>query len=438
MRNFVHTLGLVLAASGLSAGDVVTLKTGDVFTGEVVALSDGIITVKSPHSDSPLKVRNEKLQKLNFGETKTGEIPKNSQVINLRNNDSIPGEIVALTDTHASIQTWFAGRLDVPREQIDSIFFGVTPQTTIYRGPNDLSSWEGNDNEWELTSGRLSSRDRGTIGKDFDLPENFIFSTKFTWENSPNLRIHLCSNSVTKVGEAGTDSYLLYINSQGIQIKRVTPNPNDASRLLYKTLASYESRLRDISSQVIDLELRVDRSNRMIQLSINGDEVAPGFDPGTPPEGTHIVFESLSSSRRDAQIENIHIQKWDTKTQRFRSEPRASEEADTLTVDDGDRFSGKIISFDPEAEQQPFVVNSPQSEQPISVPLQNCSVMYFAESDALPESVGEYRLDLRTGGGLTISNIKLGSENLEATHPWLGKITLDRRIMSSISKGTAK
>ena len=44
-------------------------------------------------------------------------------------------------------------------------------------------------------------------------------------------------------------------------------------------------------------------------------------------------------------------------------------------------------------------------------------------------------LDLRPGGNLTLSGIQLGKEKLTATHPWLGEIRIDRRIMSSISKG---
>jgi len=433
MRSFLLTASLLITGN-LPADDLVTLKSGDVFTGEVMALSDGIITLNSPHSEAPLKVRNEKLQRLKFGETSTDELPRNSQVLNLRNDDTIPGQIVALSDTHVSFQTWFAGQLEVPRDQIESLFFGVTPQTTIYRGPKDLTDWDqGNDRRWEFDEGRLRSRDRGTIGRDFNLPTNFIFSTRFTWENSPNLRIHLCSDSITSAGDAGTNSYLLYANSQGIQIKRVTPQEN--GRPQYKTLITYEAQLRDLKNQSIDIEVRIDRSGRMLQLSIDGEALAPGFDPEAPPTGTHIVFESLSSGRRDIQIEDIHIQEWDTKTQRFRAEPRADEKSDTLTVDDGDRFSGKIVGYDPTSEDKAFVVESPQSEQPITIPQANCSVMYFSKDESTPESKGEYRLDLRSGGGLTLSGIQLGAQNLEATHPWLGKMTLDRRIMSSISKG---
>ncbi|YCM44444.1 hypothetical protein V2O64_00230 [Verrucomicrobiaceae bacterium 227] len=433
MRRFLLTASL-LVSSNLLASDLVTLKSGDVFTGEVLALSDGIITLNSPHSETPLKVRNEKLQRLKFGDTNTDELPKNSQVLNLRNGDTLPGQIVGLSETQVSFQTWFAGQLEIPRDQIESLFFGVTPQTTIYRGPTDIAEWEqGNDRLWEIDNGRLRSRSSGTIGRDFDLPDNFIFSTRFTWVNTPNLRIHLCSDSITNAGDAGTNSYLLNANSQGIQIKRVTPQEN--GRPQYKTLTSYEAPLRDMKDKAVDIEVRIDRSGRMLQLSINGEKLTPGFDPEMPPTGTHIVFESLSSGSRDIQIENIHLQEWDTKTQRFRAEPRTDEKSDTLTVDDGDRYSGTIVSFDPTSKDQIFVVKSPQSEQPISIPQANCSVMYFSKQEDQPESKGEYRLDLRSGGGLTLSGIKLGAQNLEATHPWLGNMTLDRRIMSSISKG---
>jgi hypothetical protein len=35
---------------------------------------------------------------------------------------------------------------------------------------------------------------------------------------------------------------------------------------------------------------------------------------------------------------------------------------------------------------------------------------------------------------LTFSGIQLGEKKLTATHPWLGQLKIDRRIMRSISK----
>lgn len=425
-------LGLVLGVSSY-AEDLVTLSTGDVFTGEVEALADGIITLRSPHSETPFRVRNANLQRLIFRNTDTSDLPKDSQMINLRNGDTFPGELTSLDGTNLTFRTWFAGELELPRTQVQSLFFGVTPQRSLYLGPQSLSEWDqGKERLWEFHEDRLRSTDRGTIGRNFDLPGNFIFNFRFSWQNTPNLRVHLCTDSVTQPGETKYNGYLVSVNNQGVTVKRVNPDAKGNSQ--YQDLAAYPLQLRDHQSQSIQIELRIDRDNRMFRLAVDGVEVAPGFDPAPPPRGGHIAFESHSSGRRDVQISEIQLQEWDTKTQRFRSEARTNEQTDTLTVDDGDRFGGEILSYDPASEEKTFVVKSPQSDEPISIPLQNCSVMFFTKPEGIPDSQGEYRLDLRSGGSLTLSAIKLKDQFLEATHPWLGKMTVDRRIMSSIGR----
>jgi hypothetical protein len=80
-------------------------------------------------------------------------------------------------------------------------------------------------------------------------------------------------------------------------------------------------------------------------------------------------------------------------------------------------------------------VKTPLSPDPISIPLENCAVMYFTKGENSRKSTGQYNLALRTGGKLTLSGIQLGAEKLKANHPWLGKLEIDRRVMQSISKG---
>jgi len=92
MQAFVLTASLSFLTLLSAVGDLVALKTGEVFTGEVAALSEGIITVNSPHSNQPLRIWNNQLQKLRFDINNSTEIPKNSQRINLRNQDTFPGK----------------------------------------------------------------------------------------------------------------------------------------------------------------------------------------------------------------------------------------------------------------------------------------------------------------------------------------------------------
>ena len=432
--------GLTMASlTATRANDQVSLKNGDLFFGKVIALTGGLIELQTPHSESPLKIVNEDLIRLNFSganaESKaTEELPKNSQELFLRNGDSIPGEVVGLTSTHLSFQTWFTGLLEIPREQIDSVFFGVTPQRNVFRGPVGIEGWsQGNNGRWRYEDGTLTSRDKGFIGRDLQLPKNFIFSTEISWESSPNIRIHLCTEDPEPQDDGTSNSYLLNLNSGGIQVKRVMPAGARGPK--FQTLITSSQNLQNMSSKSCQIELRVDRTKKILQLYLDGEKLGQGVDPTESPEGSSLLLESLSSGSSDNNVSNIMVHEWDTTTQLLRREPRAEDELDTLSVDDGDRFSGEIISYDPTLPTKPFTVKTPLSPDPITIPLENCAVMYFTTGENTRKSTGQYTLALRTGGKLTLSGIQLGAEKLKANHPWLGKLQIDRLVMQSISKG---
>ncbi len=432
--------GLTMASlTATRANDQVSLKNGDLFFGKVIALTGGLIELQTPHSESPLKIVNEDLIRLSFSGANakskaTEELPKNSQELFLRNGDSIPGEVVGLTSTHLSFQTWFTGLLEIPREQIDSVFFGVTPQRNVFRGPVGIEGWsQGNNGRWRYEDGTLTSRDKGFIGRDLQLPKNFIFSTEIGWESSPNIRIHLCTEDPEPQDDGTSNSYLLNMNSGGIQVKRVMPAGARGPK--FQTLITSSQNLQNMSSKSCQIELRVDRTTKILQLYLDGEKLGQGVDPTESPEGSSLLLESLSSGSSDNNVSNIMVHEWDTTTQLLRREPRAEDELDTLSVDDGDRFSGEIISYDPTLPTKPFTVKTPLSPDPITIPLENCAVMYFTTGENTRKSTGQYTLALRTGGKLTLSGIQLGAEKLKANHPWLGKLQIDRLVMQSISKG---
>ncbi len=416
------------------AEDQITLENKDLFMGKVVALKDGLIEFKSPHSDTPLKILNKDLLQLNFEGTDTGELPKNSQVLSLRNGDHFPGQITSLTDTHLGFDTWFAGTIEVPRTLVNSVHFGMTPQKTISQGPKNISDWtQDNSGGWTLSKGSLVSSKATFIGRNLNLPENFIFGVNIAWKTSPNLRIHICSDQLQPIEKKTGNSYLISVNSSGIDVKRVMPKGSPGPA--YRTLITHSTKLASSPSKSVRLELRANRKDRTLQLYLDGNELELGIDPSDPPSGTHILFESLNSTRGNTIIRELIVQEWDTSTPLLRLEPREADDLDTLSVDEGDRYSGKIIGYDPDSPDLLFTVKSPLSPDPIQIPLAHCSVMYFAKGPDEAPAKGQYRLDLRTGGQLTLSNIRLGKETLDASHPWLGDLKVSRRIMSSISKG---
>ncbi len=417
----------------VAAEDQITMENQDLFIGKIIALKNDFIEFQSPHSAKPLKVLNKELVQLDFKSQDSGTLPKNSQILHLHNGDQLPGEITLLNETHLHFHTWFADTLEVPRHLIDSIHFGVTPQKLISKGPKRISDWtQDQAGGWTLRNGALISSKSSFIGKNLNLPRNFIFGAQIAWKNTPNLRIHICSDQLRPNEKETSNSYLIAITRNGINVKRVMPK--NAIGPSYQTLITHATNLLALPSKTIRLELRANRDTRTLHLYLNGHELEQGLDPAVPPTGTHVLFESLNTTRSNSRISKLALHEWDTSTQLLHLEPRESDKVDTLSVSEGDRFSGSITSFQTQDSSPCFTVKSPLSPDPIHIPLSHCSIIYFAKSQKNPPSDSHYRLDLRTGGQLSLSNILLEQEELSASHPWLGKLQIKRQAMGSIYK----
>ena len=419
------------------AEDQVSLKNQDLLIGEITALKDGLIELKTPHSKTPLKIRSQNLLKLNFHTNSPGELPKDSQILKLHNGDHFPGQITQLSETHLHFKTWFAGTLTIPRPLINSLHFGVTPQKIISQGPKRMSDWTQDQAAgWTLRKGRLSSSKNTFIGKNLHLPENFIFAADIAWRNTPNLRIHICSEQLRPKNKKTDDSYLIAITRSGIEVKRIEPSSGPTPS--YHTLITHVSNFGASLSKNIHLELRVNRKKHTLHLYLNGHEIEQGVDPNAPPIGTHVLFESLDNTNGNNLISEITIKEWDSTTQLLHREARKSDDSDTLAVAEGDRFSGTITHFDSNSSSPYFTVRSPLSSVPIKIPLIHCSVIYFAKNPENPSSNKHYQLNLHTGGKLSFSDITLGKVKLEGAHPWLGNLKVNRRAMSSIRKDNSQ
>ena len=416
--------------------DRLTLGNGDFFAGKVLALDDGLIELQSPHSDTPLKILNDDLVELSFAgpaeaEPNRESLPRDPQEVILENGDRFPGELIGLDDQSITFRTWFTGDLAIERPTIDALLFGVTPQKVVYRGPNEIEEWErGNERDWSARNDSLVANQRSAIGRNFDLPDNFIFRCRIGWDNSPNCRVHLCTSEPKLSGKNAGDSYLITLGSSGINLQRILID--DDGDPTYQTLISDSVKLRSRNSKSAELELRVARDTGMLHLYLDGEKTGQALDPSPPPAGPCILFESQSYSNGDMTVKDLTLEEWDTKTQRLRREPRAAEDLDTLVVADGDRFSGQITTFEP--ADSSFVLQSKLTPAPLSIPVKHCAMMYFARDEDRPPWKGRYQINLRVGGQLTVSKIKLGPKFLTATHPRLGSLKIDRRVMESITK----
>ena len=425
---------LGLLAASLQAADFVTLENGSLVQGKIIALSKEVIEIDSPHALSPLKVRGEAVNSLTFEQAPAESLPSHDGIVSLINGDRFPADIVSLDNKSLKVKTWFAGELAIDRTQVAKVQLGTRPQKQLYQGPKGLDHWV-HQNAWNSNQNSNSSFfsvSDGSIGRNFPLPPNFIFRTKLKWQGAPSLQVFLASDAVSE--PPPTDGYQIDLNSRMIKVTRVQQQDGET---VFHLLGSHRlpENLRTIQRGT--LELRVDRGRRQLFLYWNNLQLGHYLDPFAAPEGNGIVFNSLLTGRNAHRIEDIGLWTWDGQTQQQQSEPRLAKAAETVALREGDRYGGMISAIEPSSGDSDELVARlawSEKQQTFTFPLSEVATLYLSkkrrESDA---DQGAFALSLGEKGSLSLQAITLG-DKLAATHPLIGPIKLDRRILQSIKR----
>ena len=419
MRTFSHHFICALLLAGtLGAQDEVLLEGGHLLTGEVLGIADdGRILLKSDLSPTPFEIRDGSVRKLTFA-AQDAESKPHSEILHLVNGDTLPGVLVSLDAANIGFDTPYAGRLTVPRELARSVDFGVTPQRLVFSGPGDFKDWTSND-DWKMAGATLTSSSNSTIARSEILPEQFILRFRLEWVGNPSLRFYFCDDTLKSNAEA--DRYYFEFNSAGMQLKRETSQ--DGRR--WHPLVSLPLKPRSFASSKVDIELRVDRFQRIIHVYVNNESQGSYRDPiGDFPEGSGILIESLAGGGSKNILSRLEIFEWDAVSQLRREEGHEDIGLDALISTDGNRFSGsarEIVNTDGEFEVR-FL--SPHSDNDLAVPRSRISTLYFKVVDGAATSNPTHVADLRESGRLHLSQPRLADGVLTAKHPLLGEISL--------------
>lgn len=417
---------IVLGALPLHA-DQLSLQGGDQLTGKVLEIAEkSRISFETPNATDPLQLKGSAVESIQFEFEPPRNIPQTERVL-LRNGDSIPGELLSLDNEYLDLRTWFAGDLHIPRSAVTSVAFGVAPHNLAFHGPNGEEGWKGNEN-WDFRDHTLSSSKRGIIYRRDILPEQFILRFKLDWETNPNFRFYFCDDFLQRNGD--TDRYYFEINTGGMQLKRqATGNKNRRWSPLY----SSQRRPESFPDHGMEIEIRVDRQGRMLYIYVDGEDEGRLDDPiGEIPAGTGIMLESLAGGDMRNIVSGIEIYHWDAVSQIHRNEGHKNKDADAIVTTESERYEGIAEKLVGENQERAILVKSPHTDEPVRIPFDALSVLYFREPEHMDTSSSDFRLNLAAQGRVGISNPVLSEESLSASHPLLGKITIRRDALMSL------
>ena len=423
-----------LIATAVARGDLVEIGDDDRIAGSVTSINqDGQVTLKSELSEQPLLIRPERISRVVFQSDAEPPAGSPDQQLELDNGDRVPCRVLSMDDEAVRITTWFAGELRVPRAHVAALHFGVTDPAMIFGGEQVLDGWSKSE-AWSITEeGMFVSGGVGrTARKVDDLPARFIVRFRYEWKGNPNLRFYF-ADSLMDQGTA--DRYFLTINSAGMELKR-----QSTSGRINHSLAQDHRRPKEISADGMDIEIRVDREERMLHLLINGDLVDRFIDPvKSVPKGNGLMIESSASGSSANFVSGLEVLEWTDKPQNRRSKNTGDPDKDTVLDRQGEHFSGIAEAITGPASKPEIVFRHPHAAEPLKVPLDQAAALYFRDTErAGGDKPQPLTLALTDDGSLTPESCRVDDRSAVCAHPLLGELKINRRAIRSLSRNKPK
>lgn len=426
-----HT-SLALATSLLSAGmlcaDEVSLGAQGKISGTVESVSaEKEISLRTPLSPELLQFQGDQLESIVF---EKGETPPSGtqNILYLKNGDVLPINVEQLDDKALAFDSPWSGKLSINRSALDSLHFGTAENLVIYRGPNE-NEWQ-TGRAWKFDEG-LVSQAWGSVHRKFEpLPERYILNFTVEWTGNAGIKCLFASTSAD--GNGSADCYYLQFNSGGLELKRQSTGSKK-----YTSLAAFNDFTPDdLDDNQMAVEIRVDRSNRLLQLAVNGKQLRNNIiDPvetGPMPSGDIISFVSTAGSEDRHTVTDIRISQWGSASAEARMEKRTDTKRDVLFDIESNRSSGTLKSIKPGKDLQVLFEN-PHDPSPKPLPGSKVAVIYFAGEKAKDKSP-PYRLKLQGTGLLHVDSFSLADGIVRAKHPELGDLEIKASLIAEISR----
>jgi len=437
--NLKPWLGLVLAGSicGQLHADELSLNGADKLTGTIRSISAaGVVELSSPLSSELVRLKPGAVRKVEFSvpESATGAP---ATLLELNNGDILPVLVESLDAENLQVLSPDAGRLNIPRQALKSIQFGIRKRHTIYSGPRNLEEWthvSDSGPAWRYSDKTLVANGPAQVSKTFDLPKNFILKFILKWQTNPNFKVYFADPLNPK--SETVDRYYMQFNSAGLEIKRESTKGRK-----FPTVILLARTPDQFPQNQVEVEIRIDRQSSRIHLLLDGEPETAGIDPaGNPPTGNGVTFVNSSPVGATQEIRDIQLLDFDDSRARHRAEDRGDLKTDSLISRDEDRWSGRLLAIRKSTDGPVFSFKSDFQEEPLELREDDVATLFFAKPDqatALPQE-HPYVLRLRGDGSLRVTSCVFSDGDITVKHPLLGDLKFKRAGLTSLERIEAK
>ncbi|HWB60840.1 MAG TPA: hypothetical protein VG733_15190, partial [Chthoniobacteraceae bacterium] len=319
---YIIAVPLTRGADEPAGDDVLRLANGDSLHGSVAGWEKAGPLWRSAFSSQPAPFKMPGLDSILFAER---PIPENATAskheVLLANGDLLPGTVASLDAKTLALDTWYAGRLEIPRAMVRSI----SAAGVIYNGPEGLDGWVNgrspDDKSWVFDDGALSTMDNATLGRDFKLPARSRIEFDLAAGGNFMVMVRFCFDHIDKPGSG----YDFQISGTTVDLVRETP---DRPTIRAGQQAMLENPLTKTPADAVmfadtlpmsppvarrHFDIRIDKDVRKVWLFVDKKLVQEfsGLED-LPKSGGALLFSGgqLQNQGAPLRVSKIKISRW--------------------------------------------------------------------------------------------------------------------------------
>ncbi len=289
---------------------VVRFANGDQLAGSAVSIGRDSISWQSSLLEEQANFKLSEILDLRLPSKKSMkhvDSTTHEAVVELTNGDIVKGALVAISDQQIKLKTWYAGELVFPRLNVKSININRLMKV-LYRGPDDIKEWtiSGGEESWKLENEQfISETHRGSIARNFDLPEEYEITFQINWRELLKARLVFGSSQIDTTSPSS--GYEMNFQPSMINVRRLSDRD-------WLGTNSNQSVFRENESAKISV--RVSKKTGKILLLVDDEPSGIWNDPALKENtGVGIHFISDAQANRNPKssisISNIIISEWD-------------------------------------------------------------------------------------------------------------------------------
>jgi len=446
--------------------DKLKFLNGDSLSGRFQGIIDGNVVWQYPAFTEPAKVKLSAVEQIRIIPRDKKNLKHNCSV-ELVNGDWFTGDLVSLNEEGLELDTWYGGRLKLPRQHVRFVRPGQVSSRILYEGPDGSpEGWKtgnrnnstvpmapfGNNNfinpangpaapqqlalqiigkqpigravnsniaKWRFVDNGFNCSTSGPmLGRnDMALPDKLMMEFDFQWSNYFSLGVNLYADTIKN--EYTGNSYSLRIDRSNVYLYRIDNSRQVRVGVNVQSGMSTKTRSR--------VTICVDRPKRLFALLMDGRLIHKWEDKGAKfaGKGNGILFTSRNSY--PMRLSNMTISEWDGNIPDAGGDKKGNGKEDFVKFVNEDTLSGTAQSL----KDGKLTMKAAFGETPLDFKTIALLELANPRVNAKPDA-GEIRIRLLSHGQVTVDIEEWVGDKVRVRSPYFGTAEFDPAVFEKL------